>query len=1650
MVTEFDKLIAFLKSQSIPEKRLPTPQDYALNDWYIAQAKGGRIFDARFQCGVRALDFLRNGHAYYACAMDENDALCFDYFEQTYPSHSTQLHLQHSPLPDAYKGERFDTVILHDALAGYTPSPDALLEYVAALLDPDGTLLVGHTVDTSKSKSFVGFFALVTLLNKHFSIDRLETIDTAILCKASSGQYNKSLPVASYEKYADAILENLVLKQQSIEQDYNIKLKEIIKFSKKAASPSRHGEAEEDNYQVVALTRQLNERNKTYERLLTNYKAMTEAHAVIVDSLAYRLGSAVRNAVLPRPGLRSLRLPLEIFKLFREFSRRNKNLPSEAQEIARKINLADIKADFYRKGQITAPAATVLKKLQPQEISSDQFLKQLHERYLLFTNGYDIPKRQPNPLYTPQARKAMMVLHSCAAYDNNGYSIRSHGVAKALHATEWDICAYTRPGYPWDMKRCPYMNVRRFHRLYDEVDYRIASGADINNMGMKSYMESASRIVMHYAMQEHPSVLHSASSYTIALPVLCAARMLGIPFVYEVRGLWHYSKVAQEPDWIHSDRFALRDNMERLVCMEADHVIAISDELKEHLMGWGVPEDRISLAPNCADPVRMQPRPRNAALMQALNIDEDSLVAGYVGSVTHYENLEDVLQALALLIKEGRNCTFVVVGAGAALQELQRLAASLGIEKHCRFVGQVPHDSIQDYYSLLDIMVLSRRSAVVTELVPSLKSCEAMAMQKTLVASDISPHRNLFRDGTTALLYQQGNVASLADTLRRLIADPELRKTLAENARRFIENERSWTHIGEPITSAYEKALRSNAECQDKVKDVVTIQKVTAAVILDPFSMSCFSGSLKTLPVTPDNWKRVFTANTIDVLIVESAWEGCDKAWHRKIGYYSDEEFSDLKELLAYCNKHGIPTIFWNKEDPVHFERFKTTATLFDHIFTTDLNSVPKYLELPNRRFTTVNALPFAAEHSLHNLLPPQDRPLNDTISFAGTYYGERFPDRKQHADTLLAAALEYGLTIYDRQHLIEDSPYKFPEQYESVIQGGLSYPEMVEAYKAHPVIINCNSVTHSPTMFARRVFEALASGSAVVSSPSTGVQEMFEDSIPVPLTSDHAGSTFSTLTNDPQLRRTMTLAGVRRVMRSHLYLHRFAFMLRAAGFAVAMEELPPYCVVLLNPTETQLQEVANQTIRPYTIYVPHDAPDCRNRADTGIALHRFASLDAIKESALQESWVLIVHKDGLHASYAEDLLHTTRYHDKSILGYYDASPATRKCDGLLSSLQDDFITDACMLPATELRDIPALHKSICSERNNGRVFSLAHCTGAAPHVPGLSLSQKHILVAGSDLKFFKPLVPELKKRDYFLSYDNWKGHNIHDEKRSLTSLYLADVVFCEWGLGNAVWYSHNILPFQKLFIRIHAQELYLDYLHNVDAAKVHRFIFVGPHMRRKAIQKYALPPEKCIVIPNCVDTNALMLPKFGDYTFHIGLVGMTPHLKRIDKALDILEGLLQHDSRYVLHVKGKQPFEYPWMFSDERREERQFYQEQYSRIENNLLLKNSVIFDGWGDDMPEWYRKIGFVLSVSDRESFHLAVAECAAAGGVPIIVPWEGADDIYPSSWITPNIEQAVERILSLQKVEIFRPIAASCQQEAISRFSLMRLANIYSEIL
>ncbi|MFP3361566.1 group 1 glycosyl transferase, partial [Planococcus sp. SIMBA_143] len=78
----------------------------------------------------------------------------------------------------------------------------------------------------------------------------------------------------------------------------------------------------------------------------------------------------------------------------------------------------------------------------------------------------------------------------------------------------------------------------------------------------------------------------------------------------------------------------------------------------------------------------------------------------------------------------------------------------------------------------------------------------------------------------------------------------------------------------------------------------------------------------------------------------------------------------------------------------------------------------------------------------------------------------------------------------------------------------------------------------------------------------------------------------------------------------------------------------------------------------------------------------------------------------------------------------------------------------------------------------------------------------------GHDLKFLPQIMAQLEAAGHRVIVDQWDGHDIHDEERSLRLLAEADVIFCEWALGNVKWYSHHKQDDQRLVVRLHAQEL--------------------------------------------------------------------------------------------------------------------------------------------------------------------------------------------------------------------------------------------------
>ena len=506
------------------------------------------------------------------------------------------------------------------------------------------------------------------------------------------------------------------------------------------------------------------------------------------------------------------------------------------------------------------------------------------------------------------------------------------------------------------------------------------------------------------------------------------------------------------------------------------------------------------------------------------------------------------------------------------------------------------------------------------------------------------------------------DVLRLPLTLLRIVVGPPVRPKAGPPQRR------------EPGRSESAAKTRDRGPAPSETRSVLELRKallappptvrlrdLRVAAVLDTFSEASFSPECELLRFRPDNWEETLEQTPPHLLFVESAWQGNGGSWQYQVGSYTYAEsvgLPPLTRLVTWCRDRGIPTVFWNKEDPIHFDKFAEAARLFDVVLTTDADCIPRYTALPGLRARTVEALPFAAQPAIHNPIgAPAQRAVEPV--FGGTYYQNRHPERRAQLEMLLDAARPLGLQIYDRTWG-KDGDTGFPERFHPHIRGGLPYDEMVRTYKRHRVFLNANSVFASPTMFSRRVFELLACGTAVVSTPSVGVQRLFDGVVQIADNADEAGAIIRQLVTDDARWRELSAAGLRRVMSEHTYAHRLAAVAAAAGY-----DLPAYpdedvvALVLDDEGHPELGPLVDGLVgqRPAPVdvlvgtvgsvpapagaTVVEQAPDAE-RSD------RYRDL-ALRTSA---PWLLVLeprHRYGV--DLLADLIAWTRFADAEVLG---------------------------------------------------------------------------------------------------------------------------------------------------------------------------------------------------------------------------------------------------------------------------------------------------------------------------------------------------------------------------------------------------------------
>src|SRR5699024_1386638 len=250
------------------------------------------------------------------------------------------------------------------------------------------------------------------------------------------------------------------------------------------------------------------------------------------------------------------------------------------------------------------------------------FKKYLHQEF-------ELPKHHRSYNYVPTRKKILYAVGMSPVSVNNGYTTRTHGVATALAEKGADVIVAPLPGKPWDKKPQPGFSIPNKRRRYisniDDVRYAHNPGLRSWEGDFDIFLQVSADAYVREAMIEKPELIIAASNYLSALPALLAARRLGIPFIYEMRGFWEVSAASVTPGWQQTDQYQMDRKFEDFVAQESDRVVVITDEMRQDLIERGIAADKIYVAPNCVDTRKFAPLGKDFALLKKIGFARPQL-----------------------------------------------------------------------------------------------------------------------------------------------------------------------------------------------------------------------------------------------------------------------------------------------------------------------------------------------------------------------------------------------------------------------------------------------------------------------------------------------------------------------------------------------------------------------------------------------------------------------------------------------------------------------------------------------------------------------------------------------------------------------------------------------------------------------------------------------------------------------------------------------------------------------------------------------------------------------------------------------------------------------------------------------------------------
>jgi glycosyltransferase involved in cell wall biosynthesis len=276
-------------------------------------------------------------------------------------------------------------------------------------------------------------------------------------------------------------------------------------------------------------------------------------------------------------------------------------------------------------------------------------------------------------------------------------------------------------------------------------------------------------------------VIGTSPQFFTACSAWFVSRVKRIPFIFEVRDLWPASIEALEG--LKNQRIlSLLSKIEYFLYAQAHMVIVVTQSFKEILSKNGVNSDKIHVITNGVDRNLFYKRSKNFGLMQKYELKGKKIV-GYIGTHGIAHNLQNILHSAFIIQKrfEGSPIIFIFIGEGAEKNHLKIKSEELCLN-NVIFIDNVAKNIVPDYWSLLDISIISLRDVALFKTVLPSKVFECMGMGLPILSCVSGECAELIKNYDIGRYYNPNQPDKLANEIVKMLNDTSELERLEANS----------------------------------------------------------------------------------------------------------------------------------------------------------------------------------------------------------------------------------------------------------------------------------------------------------------------------------------------------------------------------------------------------------------------------------------------------------------------------------------------------------------------------------------------------------------------------------------------------------------------------------------------------------------------------------------------------------------------------------------------------------------------------------------------------------------------------------------------------------------------------------------------------